>query len=53
MTRAAGHHRRDGPDLAEQLIVAATKRSNADCLCALESQEGHLRATDPLLVARG
>ena len=42
---AADGYRRGGPDFAEQMIVAAAKRSSADVLYTLDSQDGQFQAT--------
>ena len=50
--RAADGYRRGGPDIAEQMIAAAAKRSSAYILYTLDRQDGQLRATSLLPVAR-
>ena len=50
--RAADGCRRGGPDFAGQMIAAAAKRSSADILYTLDRQDGQLRATFLLPMAR-
>ena len=50
--RAADGCRRGGPDFAERMIAAAAKRSSADIFYTLDRQDGQLRATYLLPVAR-
>ena len=42
---ATDGYRRGDPDFAEQMIVAAARRSSADNLYTLDRQDGQLRAT--------
>ena len=43
--RAADGYPRGGPDFAEQMIMAATRRSSANTLYTLQQRDGQLRGT--------